>query len=132
MIRQVGAYGIIGGLCAGLNIAVLVCGDHAGLHYALSSTLSFLLCVCVGFAFHSRWTFKSEPSVEGLARYALALAVNLPASVVSLWLLHEFMKLPMEVAAPASTISLTAMNFILSRWAIMTGAPTSRCSPDRS
>jgi putative flippase GtrA len=119
MTRQFAPYVLIAGLCAGLNIAVMVAGDAAGLHYAISTALSFLLCVRVGYALHSRWTFRAEPRVDGLARYTLAMALNYPASLAGIWAFYDLAGWPMFVSAPLSTAATVALNFLLSRWAIV-------------
>lgn len=122
MTRQLGPYAVIAGLCAGLNMAIMIAADEAGLHYVLSTALSFLLCVCVGYALHSRWTFRTVAGYDGLLRYAAAMAVNYPASLLSIWALYDVAGLPMIVAAPVSTAAMVALNFALSRWAILGSA----------
>jgi putative flippase GtrA len=119
MLRQAGPYALIAGFCASLNIAILIAGDAVGLHYALSTVLSFVACVCVGYTLHCRWTFRAEPSVEGVARYAAAMGINLPLGLAGVWLFYQTLRLPMGLAAPAATVSLTIANFALSRWAIL-------------
>jgi putative flippase GtrA len=132
MVRQFGLYGFVAGLCAALNILILICGDYIGFDYAFSAVVSFTACVCVGYALHCRWTFGSEPSFDGVGRYTIAMLLNLPASVFSLWILLGLAELPMTIAAPVSTVSLTVINFVLSRWAILIKAPVDCCSPERS
>jgi putative flippase GtrA len=119
MARQLAPYVLIAGLCAGLNIAIIIAGDAAGLHYAISTALSFALCVCVGYVLHSRWTFREDPRLEALARYTVAMGMNYPASLVSIWALYDIAGLPMIVCAPLSTGAMVALNYILSRWAIV-------------
>jgi len=119
MARQLAPYALIAGLCAGLNIAIMIAGDAAGFHYAISTLLSFALCVCVGYALHSRWTFRVEPRREGFARYTVAMGMNYPASLVSIWALYDIAGLPMVISAPLSTGATVALNYILSRWAIV-------------
>lgn len=119
MLWQVGPYSVIAAICAALNVTVLLVGEVVGLHYAFSIAISFALCVCVGYASHCRWSFRAEPNVSGLVRYAVAMALNFPMAVASVWLFYDWLGLPMIVAAPVSTLSLTVLNFTLSRWAIL-------------
>lgn len=119
MTRQLGPYAVIAGVCAGLNMVVMIAADDAGLHYVLSTALSFLLCVCVGYSLHSRWTFRTVAGYDGLLRYAAAMAVNYPASLLSIGALYDVAGLPMIVAAAVSTGAMIALNFALSRWAIL-------------
>jgi putative flippase GtrA len=119
MARQVGPYAVIAGLCAGLNIGIMIAGDAAGLHYVISTAISFAVCVCVGYALHCRWTFRAEPRLEGFARYTAAMSMNYPLSLVGIWALYDLAALPMTIAAPLSTGATVSLNFVLSRWAIV-------------
>jgi len=117
--RRLPIYGLIAGLCALINVAILVGGDRIGLHFAVSTTLSFVACVLLGYVLHCYFTFGEAVSRSGLAYYTLAMALNYPISLFGLWLLHEFMGAPMTVAAPALTFTLAAYNFVSSRWAVV-------------
>lgn len=119
MTRQLPMYGLIAGLCALINIAILIAGDRMGMHFAVSTALSFAACVVVGYALHCRFTFNAPASRSGLARYTLAMALNYPIALLGVWLVHEFLRTPMIVAAPVVTFALTAYNFVSSRWAIV-------------
>lgn len=119
ILRHMRAYGLIAALCALLHIAVLIAGETAGLHYALSTVISFIVCVLVGYDLHVRYTFAMERSGPGLWRYAFAMTVNLPASLTATWLLRDLLALPMTVAAPAGTLALTAANYLFARAAIL-------------
>ncbi|MCB2089570.1 MAG: GtrA family protein [Sphingomonadaceae bacterium] len=118
MIRQLGPYGVIAAICALLNIAILVGGDRLGLHFAVSTTISFVVCVVAGFLLHCRYTFRAAASWAGLMRYTLAMALNYPLSLLAVWLFYDVLALSMILAAPASTVALTAYNFLSSRWAL--------------
>jgi putative flippase GtrA len=120
--RQLGPYALIAGFCAALNITVMIAGDAVGLHYAVSTAISFILCVLVGYALHCHWTFRSAPRLDSLVRYAIAMAVNYPASLAGIWAFYDLAGLPMTIAAPLSTGATVALNFALSRWAIAQAA----------
>ena len=115
---HLGPYALIAGTCAILNVAVMILGDRAGLHYAVSTAISFCLCVLVGYALHSRFTFVVAPSISGLRRYTAAMALNFPLALVSMWLFHDLLEVAIGPAAVASTAALTAYNYLSSRWAI--------------
>ena len=119
MMRQLGPYSAIAGLCAALNVGVMIAGDAIGLHYPLSAALSFGLCVCLGYTLHCQWTFRTERRLEGLARYTAAMSMNYPLSVFSIWAFYDLAGLRMFIAAPLSTGATMGLNFVLSRWAIV-------------
>lgn len=117
-LRQTLQYGWIAALCAALHFCVMMAGDALAWHFAVSVTLSFVGCVIVGYHLHCRFTFAAVPQRRGLWRYAAAMVLNYPLTLWSIWLLHEALSLPMLVAAPLSTVLLTAYNFLSARWAV--------------
>jgi len=104
--------------CALLNIAILIAGDAAQWHYAVSAAASFGVCVLVGYWLHCRFTFGEAPSLPGLGRYTAAMALNFPLLLLSVWALHDRLGLAMVWVAPLSTLIGFCYNFIASRWAI--------------
>lgn len=117
-LRNLFSYGLIAGLCAGLHLAILVVGDAIGLHFMLLVTISFVVCVLVGYFGHCRFTFGIAPTLVELTRYTLAMTANYPLTIAAVWFTHDWMGLPMLIAAPASTVLLTAYNLLSSRWAV--------------
>jgi putative flippase GtrA len=118
MPSRLGPYGLIAGTCVLANFFILVVGDHVGLHYVVSTSISFVVCVVLGYVLHSRFTFPAPIAWEAFARYTLAMSMNYPLSIIAVWFFHELLSLQMIFAAPAATLALTAYNFVSSRWAI--------------
>ena len=116
---RVGPYGLIAALCALINFVILVAGDRLGIHFVVSITVSFVVCVLIGYVLHSRFTYAAHIDRSGLVRYAGVMALNYPLSIVTVWLFAGLLALPMVVAAPASTLALTFYNYLSSRWAIL-------------
>lgn len=112
------SYGMTGALCAGLHFLILVLGDALGVHFALLVTVSFVVCAIVGYLLHCRFTFEIAPTLKELGRYTLAMTGNYPLSLAIVWLANDRLGLPMIIAAPLSTVLLTAYNFLSSRWAV--------------
>ena len=123
ILKQLGPYGIVAGLCVAAHLVIMIGGDLLGAHFVLSTTVSFVTCVLIGYSLHSRFTFIREMSFAGLLRYALAMAFNFPLSIIAVWFFYELLGQPMIIAAPASTLVMTLYNFITSRWAITSGNP---------
>jgi putative flippase GtrA len=116
--RRAGRFGAVSALCSALNILVLTLGEQAGLHYALSTLLSFALCVVVGYAGHARFSFDQNITKTGFARYVAAMLMNIPVSLIALWLLYDIARLPMLLAAALATAVTIIYNYVSSRWAI--------------
>lgn len=130
---RIGPYGLIAALCVLTNFVILVAGDRVGLHYVVSLSISFVVCVLIGYLLHSRFTYTARVERSGLVRYTGAMALNYPLSIVSIWFFNDLLSLPMVLAAPASTFALTFYNFLSSRWAILSNTPAgqARLSHDR-
>lgn len=112
----------VGLVCALLHNAIVIAGDFAGLHYAVSLTISFAIVVVVGYWLHSGWTFKgAQRGGSSFARYVLVASANYPASLVGMFLLVDLMGLPVPLASPLLTVLLFAANFLGNRWALRTG-----------
>ena len=112
----------VGLVCALLHNAIVIAGDFAGLHYALSLTISFAIVVLVGYWLHSGWTFKgTKRGGSSFARYVLVASANYPASLVGMFLLVDLMGLPVPLASPLLTVVLFAANFLGNRWALRAG-----------
>jgi putative flippase GtrA len=118
MIRSAPRYVIVGLTCTLLHNAIMIGCDLIGIHYVVSSLISYGIVVVVGFALHSWFTFQQTPSIKSFLRYAVSMAANYPASVALMFVFCDLARLPVAAAAPLSTLVLFAWNFLSSRWAI--------------
>ncbi len=112
-------YLFVGATCALLHNAIVIGFDRIGVHYAVSSLISFVVVVTVGYLMHTAITFRAPRSLSSFARYAVALAANYPLIVGLLFLMVTVLGMPVLIAAPAGTVILFVWNFIASRWAIV-------------
>ena len=109
----------VSAVCLLLHNLIMIAVDAVGLDYVVATLLSYAVVVVVGYQLHSAYSFRTTRNRSGFARYALAMAGNLPAQWILLWLLIGRFGLPMPIAAPLSTLALTAYNFLVSRWALL-------------
>jgi len=119
MIRTVPRYLLVGVTCALLHNAVMIGCDLVGIHYVISSLISYVTVVIAGFALHSCFTFRQPVSADSFLRYAAGMATNYPASIVLMYLLCDVAGQTVPVAAPLATAILVAWNYLTSRWAIV-------------
>ncbi len=117
-IALIPRYLAVGGSCALLNIMVLVGGEALELPLPVSVAASFVIVCLAGYALHATVTFGTLRHWRGFLRYTLAMAANLPASALLLWLSARVLDWPMGLAAPAVTVTMLVVNFLSSRWAI--------------
>jgi putative flippase GtrA len=104
--------------CAISYNVILITGDFFGLHYVVSTLISYAVGVFLGYGLHSVFTFGRELSAQSLFRYALGIAANLPGSIVLLFVFCDVAGISVVVAAPATTAILFLWNFAMSHWAI--------------
>jgi putative flippase GtrA len=114
---------VVGLICAVVHNAIMIAGDFAGLHYAVSLVISFLIVVVLGYRLHSGWTFRSaERSAGAFARYAVVASANLPSSLAGMFVFVDLVGLPVPAASPIVTVLLFAMNLLGNRWALRAGS----------
>src|ERR1044071_911753 len=108
-----GRFFTVGLACALLHNAIMIGGDWAGLHYVVSSFISFAVVVLFGYWLHSGWTFpRPERGRMPFARYTLTMALNLPLSIAGMFVFVDLAHLSVPLAAPLVTVLLAAFNFI--------------------
>jgi len=114
-----GRFLTVGLACTLLHNVIMIVGHALGLHYVVSSVVSFAIVVVAGYALHSAWTFpRSGRGRTSFARYALSMGANFPLFVASMFVLVDLARLAVLVAVPAVTIALLAFNFVATRWAL--------------
>ena len=109
----------VAAFCAALNNLVLIGGAALGLHYAVGLALSFVVVVAAGYLAHTAFTFRRPATLSAFGRYAGAMLAALPLSFVCLFVFCDLAKLPMWIAAPATTVVTVIANYALSRWAVL-------------
>lgn len=111
--RAIPRYLVVGGGLALLSNAILIGFDRLGIHYAISCVVAFLTTLLIAYGLHTHWTFGGERSLGGLLAYGAAMALNLPVSLVLLFMLISVAGVTMTVAAPVATVMLTAFNYLV-------------------
>ena len=112
-------YAFVAGLSLLVHNVIIIGADAAGIPLIGGVLLSFCTVVVVGYLLHSHLTFREPPSWRRFQLYALAMAINIPVSFVMIWLWNVAVGLPMVWASPIATICMAVVNFLLSRWAIV-------------
>jgi putative flippase GtrA len=108
-------FAVTGGVCFGVNLAILYVGTSMlGWHYLLSMMVSIASVTALGWAMNRQWTFRvaRPPSIGEFARYSgvtflsCAIALGLMALLVSGLGIH-YLVANMSIAA-----AMTSVNFI--------------------
>ena len=99
--------------------------DALGVHYLACVVVSATVLWPIGYGLLSRYAFRCAPRWRAFLRYGLAMFLNLPAGIVSVFILYDAMALPMALAAPLATVAMMIWNYAASYWALL-GARTSR------
>jgi putative flippase GtrA len=114
---------LVGGLCALVHNAIMIGGAALGLHYVVSTLISYVVVVLLGFFLHSHFTFSVGPELRSFAKYALGMSLNYPFWLVLMFVFCNVGRLPMIIASPLGTCVMVLWNFAVSRWAILKRAP---------
>src|SRR2546423_9596734 len=102
-----GRYLAVGLGCALLHNAIVISGDWAGLHYAVSSLFSFAIVVVVGYRLHSGWTFPGTTrDGTSFAKYAAMASTNYPMSLAGMFVFVDHFGISVPVATPVVTALL--------------------------
>jgi putative flippase GtrA len=117
-------YLVIGAVCAALNNVILICGDAAGLHYVASILLTFTLVLPASYLAHARWTFDVTLSWTAFGRFVLGSFASLFVASFTIWAFRGALFLPMIIAAPLATVTMTVYNYIMTRWAVRPRRPS--------
>jgi len=112
----------VGLACALLHNAIMLAGYALGLHYAVSSMVSFAVVVMFGYWLHSTWSFpNAERGRMPFARYVLIASANLPLSLAGMFAFVDLGGLSVPLATPLVTVLLVMFNFLGGRWALKVG-----------
>jgi len=113
---QLGKFCAVGAVGYGINLAVYATLLHAGLHYLLAATCSFLVAVTSNYLLNRLWTFRDRRG--GIATQGMRfLLVSLASLGANLLVLHVLITLGAgKLTGQAVAIVLvTPLNFLGNR-----------------
>jgi len=121
-VSETGArYLAVAGLCTATHLAIMIVADWAGIALLPALALSFGAVVLLGYALHARFTFAVARTPVGLIRYIGAMATAFPVASAFLWIYNQWCGWPMSLAAPAGSITMLVVNYLVARWALVRG-----------
>lgn len=113
-------FGLVGGVCLGLNTLVLWgLTSGLGLHYLVSTVIAFSTITPLGFLLNKVLTFRTrrEYAVVELPRYLAAMAASFFANLALMYLLVSVLGMWYLPASLLVALTLVIVNFISSdRW----------------
>lgn len=113
-------YAVVGGVCTLLNLAVLwVLTSVLGLHYLVSTMISFFTLLPVGFWLQKLLTFRTrrERAPIEWPRYFTAMAASFAANLALMYLLVSLVGVWYLAASVLVAITLLVCNFLANdRW----------------
>ena len=124
------SYAMIGGMVTLVNLAVLwLLTSVAGLHYLLSTVVSFLALTPIAFWLQKLITFRTPRAAAPIEwpRYFATMASSLAANLLLMYMLVSVAGLWYLAASLVVTALLLAANFLLNdRWSFAPPGPSSR------
>ena len=113
-------YAVVGGVCTLLNLAVLwVLTSILGLHYLVSTMISFFTLLPVGFWLQKLLTFRTrrERAPIEWPRYFTAMAASFVANLALMYLLVSLVGVWYLAASVLVAVTLLVCNFLANdRW----------------
>jgi putative flippase GtrA len=112
--QQLGKFCAVGALGYLINLAVYDALLHAGLHYLLAATCSFLVAVTSNYTWNRLWTFREERGhlgVQGMRFFVVSLGA-LGANLLVLHLLIAYGGLGRLLAQAVAIVVVTPLNFV--------------------
>jgi putative flippase GtrA len=113
---QLAKFCVVGAVGYGINLAVYASLIHAGLHYLLAATCSFLVAVTSNYTWNRLWTFHDRRA--GVAAQGLRFLVVAVASLgANLLILHVLITVGAGklLAQAIAIVLVTPLNFIGNR-----------------
>jgi putative flippase GtrA len=112
--QQLGKFCVVGALGYLINLAVYEALRHAGIHYLLAATFSFLVAVTSNYTWNRIWTFRENRGhvgVQGLRFFVVSLAA-LGANLLVLYVLVTYGALGKLLAQAIAIVLVTPLNFV--------------------
>lgn len=109
-------YAAVGAVCALLNLVVLwLLTSRLGLHYLVSTTISFFTLTPVGFWLQKVVTFRTPTSATGFEwpRYLVTMGSSLAANLALMYVLVSALGIGYLAASVLVTLLLLGSNFLI-------------------
>ena len=112
--QQLGKFCAVGAVGYLINLAVYDALLHAGLHYLVAATCSFLVAVTSNYTWNRLWTFREHRGHLGIQgmRFFLVSLVALGANLLVLHLLVAYGGLGKLSAQAVAIVVVTPLNFV--------------------
>ena len=112
--QQLGKFCVVGAVGYLINLAVYDVLLHAGLHYLVAATCSFLVAVTSNYTWNRLWTFRElrgHFGIQGMRFFVVSL-VALGANLLALHLLIAYGGLDKLPAQAVAIVLVTPLNFV--------------------
>jgi putative flippase GtrA len=112
--QQLAKFCVVGAVGYLINLAVYDALLHAGLHYLVAATCSFLVAVTSNYTWNRIWTFREHRGHIGIqgARFFVVSLAALGANLVVLHLLVTYTSLGKLSAQAIAIVLVTPLNFV--------------------
>jgi putative flippase GtrA len=124
--QQLGKFCAVGAVGYLINLAVYDALLHAGLHYLLAATCSFLVAVTSNYTWNRLWTFREHRGHVGIQgmRFLLVSLAALGANLLVLDVLVNSAGVDKLVAQAIAIVVVTPLNFVGNKlWSFRRATP---------
>ena len=121
-IRHYASYLVFGVLTTVINLTIYKLLIDLGVHYAVSTTVAFVVAVMVAFYTNRRWVFSSQVADRSMFKeMALFFSVRIGTylfDLIGLILLIQFLSMDEFISKLIVNVGVVVLNYILSKWVV--------------
>ena len=111
---------LIGAFCALLNNLLIIGLVWRGFGYFSATWIASTPVLLAGYFLHCFLTYRTKACWSSFAMYCASILGSFPLWFAALYVIIDVAGLPIEVAAPVTTILLFFWNYISIGWAFST------------
>ena len=107
---------LVGGICFGINLAILYTGTELfGFHYLVSTIISILVTNILGWLLNRNWTFdaKHREPIRQLLKYLAANSMSYLVSLALMALLVSVLNTNYLLASAIVAVAMALINYAL-------------------
>ena len=116
LLKQIIRFGIVGVIAFVVDYTLLLLlTEQFGLHYLLSSALSFLASVAVNYILSVRFVFETnttQSKAKQFTLFTLMSAGGLGINQLMMWLLSDIAHIPYQLSKLVATAVVMVYNFV--------------------
>ena len=122
LIKQLFFFGIVGGICFVIDLGLLMLlTDLAGLHYLVSSIISFTVSCIVNYILSMKLVFVRKDTIKPYAEFLIFVVlsvIGLGLTELLMWLGADCLSIDYRLCKIVTTLIVMVFNFVTKKIAL--------------